>query len=220
MLNTFPARERAFINRLAEDLHLSVRWDEYDENDNNIVTWRLPGVLENDNIEEDIEKSSLASANVIEENAEEPPDSEWEDVSDEDEDDEESRAAVDRVLQKYEKAPTFDDDADGGFEARYERSIKEKMDEWKRGYYQVDPFPTHICNSTNNVDRESWRYRMMTRRRWATWYIDTWRDYSGLCTIITAESRLGDGSTTIITRRAFPVRCKYLWKTHRRLSSV
>ncbi|KXN82677.1 5'-3' exoribonuclease 1, partial [Leucoagaricus sp. SymC.cos] len=105
MLNTFPARERAFITRLAEDLHLNIRWDEYDKDDNNILTLRLPGV-------------------------------EWEDMGEEDADDEESRAAVDRILQKYDKAPTFDDEADGGFEARYERSIKEKMDEWKRGYYQ------------------------------------------------------------------------------------
>jgi 5'-3' exoribonuclease 1 len=149
MLNTFPARERSFITRLAEDLHLSLRWDDYDENDNNILIWRLPGVLEDDNIEEDLEKSgAAASAAKTEEEAEEsaegPADSEWEDVSDEYEDDEESRAAVDRVLQKYEKASTFDDEADGGFEARYERSIKEKMDEWKRGYYQV----RHNCSRT------------------------------------------------------------------------
>lgn len=132
MLNTFPARERAFIGRLAEDLHLSVQWDEYDEDDNNIVTWRLPGALENDNIEEDMERSK-----VVEGNAEAPPDSEWEDMSDEEGEDEESRLAVDRVLQKYEKAPLFDDEEDGGFDARYERSVKEKMDEWKRGYYQA-----------------------------------------------------------------------------------
>ncbi|KAJ3572931.1 hypothetical protein NP233_g2767 [Leucocoprinus birnbaumii] len=136
MLNTFPAREREFIKRLAEDLHLSLRWDEYDADDNNILTWRLPGVLEDDNIEEDLEKAATAATSAAEEGAEGPPDSEWEDVSDEDEDDEESRAAVDRVLKKYDKAPTFDDEADGGFEARHERMLKEKMDEWKRGYYQ------------------------------------------------------------------------------------
>ena len=25
----------------------------------------------------------------------------------------------------------------GGFDTRYDRSLKEKMDEWKRGYYKV-----------------------------------------------------------------------------------
>ncbi|KAG6849592.1 hypothetical protein H0H93_007114 [Arthromyces matolae] len=56
----------------------------------------------------------------------------WEDV----EEDEESRAAVDRVLKKYEKAHVAQDDEDGDFDARHERSVMEKMDEWKRSYYQ------------------------------------------------------------------------------------
>lgn len=133
MGNTFPAREREFIKRLAEDLHLSLRWDEFDEKDSNILTWRLPGALEDDNIEEHM-KESVADVTIVDDG---PPDSEWEDVSDEDEDNEESRAAIDRILQKYEEAPTFDEEADGGFEARHKRSVKEKMDEWKRGYYQV-----------------------------------------------------------------------------------
>ena len=46
MVNDFPAADRAFINRLAEDLHLSVAWDEYDDQDRNLVTWRFPGELE------------------------------------------------------------------------------------------------------------------------------------------------------------------------------
>lgn len=59
----------------------------------------------------------------------------WE--TDEEEEDEESRAAISRVLKKYDEAPTFDDDADGGFDARQAKALKEKMDEWKRGYYHV-----------------------------------------------------------------------------------
>ena len=46
MVNDFPARDRQFIGRLAEDLHLSVAWDEFDEEDRNLVTWRFPGELE------------------------------------------------------------------------------------------------------------------------------------------------------------------------------
>ena len=45
MLNTFPAFERQFIGTLAEDLHLLVTWDKY-EDDQNIVTWQFPGALE------------------------------------------------------------------------------------------------------------------------------------------------------------------------------
>jgi 5'-3' exoribonuclease 1 len=115
--NQFPARDRAFITKLSQDLHLSVQWDEYDEQDVNLVTWRFPRALDDGEVDE-----------VEEEGGE---NSEWEDADE----DEESRAAVDRVLKKYEKAPVADPDAEGDFDARYERSIKEKMDEWKRGYY-------------------------------------------------------------------------------------
>lgn len=46
MPNTFAARERKFIATLAEDLKLRISWDEYDENDQNLVVLRLPGALE------------------------------------------------------------------------------------------------------------------------------------------------------------------------------
>lgn len=124
MPNLFPARERQFINKLAEDLHLSLTWDEYDDEDQNLVTWRFPGELE--------EPLPEGQGNGTPEAAAEGDDEEWED-----EDDEESRAAVDRVLAKYEKAKVQEDDKEGDFDARYELSVKEKMDEWKRNYYRV-----------------------------------------------------------------------------------
>lgn len=123
MPNLFPARERQFINKLAEDLHLSLTWDEYDDEDQNLVTWRFPGELE--------EPLPEGQGNGTPEAAAEGDDEEWED-----EDDEESRAAVDRVLAKYEKAKVQEDDKEGDFDARYELSVKEKMDEWKRNYYR------------------------------------------------------------------------------------
>lgn len=119
--NAFSAKDRQFINNLSDDLHLSVTWDEYDEQDVNLVTWRFPRALDDGEPKE------------VEDAAGGVDDSEWEDS----EDDAESRAAVDRVLKKYEKAPVADLDAEGTFDERYERSLKEKMDEWKRGYYQV-----------------------------------------------------------------------------------
>lgn len=112
--NTFPARERKFITDLAGDLHLEVTWDEYDANDNNLVTLRLPGALSQPVPENDGE-------------------GEWEDV------DEEGDKAVDRVLRKYERAPVADDDEEGDFDERHERGVQEKMDEWKRGYYKASP---------------------------------------------------------------------------------
>jgi 5'-3' exoribonuclease 1 len=124
MPNMFPVCERQLISTLAEDLHLSVTWDEYDEDDQNIVTWRFPGALEQPLPEpEEVQKT----------NGDAEGEGEWENVAD----DEESKAAVDRALKKYEKAQAMDDDEDGGFDARYDRSMKEKMDGWKRGYYKV-----------------------------------------------------------------------------------
>jgi hypothetical protein len=124
MPNTFPARERKFISTLAEELHLSVSWDEYDEDDQNLVTWRLPGALEEPLPESDIEQV----------NGDADSEDEWKDMDDEDD---EGRAAVDRVLKKFDKALVMDDDEGGGFDARYEQSIDNKMAEWKRGYYKV-----------------------------------------------------------------------------------
>ncbi|KAH0584878.1 hypothetical protein H2248_008156 [Termitomyces sp. 'cryptogamus'] len=126
MTNDFPARERKFIEKLAEDLHLNVRWDEYDDQDVNLVTWRFPGSSEES---EPADTNGTATPNGKSEGEE----GDWEDIEDEDE---ESRAAVDRVLKKYEKAHVLQDDDDGGFDARHDRSIKEKMNEWKRGYYR------------------------------------------------------------------------------------
>jgi 5'-3' exoribonuclease 1 len=124
MPNTFPARERKFISTLAEELNLSVTWDEYDEEDQNLVTWRLPGVIDD----------SLTETAAEHGDGNENSEGEWEDV---DEEDEEGRVAVDRVLKKFDKAPVEDDEEGGGFDARHEQSINDKMAEWKRGYYKV-----------------------------------------------------------------------------------
>lgn len=134
MANLFPARDRKFIQDLADDLHLSVTWDEYDEQDQNLVTWRFPGELE---------ETIPENGNGAVENGED--DDEWED-----EEDEESKAAVDRVLAKYSKARVAQDDNEGDFDARYENSIKEKMDEWKRQYYKV--------GTLRNMTRPGMRY--------------------------------------------------------------
>ncbi|KAF8150162.1 exonuclease II [Crassisporium funariophilum] len=118
MPNDFPARDRTFITKLSEDLHLSVGWDEYDDEDRNLVTWRFPRAMD-DGEPKEVEEDGGG-------------DSEWEDA----EEDDESKAAVDRVLKKYEKAQVSDLDAEGSFDERHAASVKEKMDEWKRGYYQ------------------------------------------------------------------------------------
>ena len=126
--NEFPARDRAFITKLSEALHLDVGWDEYDQ-DQNLVTWRFP------RLSHQVEEEKEEGGEVIVEQDGSTSNSEWEDEASGDDD--EANAAVDRVLKKYEKAPVLDLDAQGSFDERHERSVKEKMDEWKRGYYRV-----------------------------------------------------------------------------------
>jgi 5'-3' exoribonuclease 1 len=142
MYNDFPARERKFISTLAEDLHLGLRWDEFDEEDRNLVTWRFPGaVLQEEQGEAGRDADGgKQNGHQGQGQGQDGDEADWEDVDgddDDDDDDAEGRAAVERVLRKYEKAHVAEDDEGGGFDARHDRSIQEKMDEWKRGYYQV-----------------------------------------------------------------------------------
>jgi 5'-3' exoribonuclease 1 len=125
LLNDFPARDREFINSLAADLHLELAWDEYDQNDENIVTFCVPGTHEEPHADPEDEG--------------EGNDDEW--VSDKE--DEEARNAVDRVLDKYRKAKVLER-ASEDFDERYEQAVKEKMDEWKRTYYMVSPNPIRL----------------------------------------------------------------------------
>lgn len=155
MENDFPAKDRIFIGNLAKDLHLVLRWDEYDKNDRNIVTFRLPELPGG---KAKASKSGGAPStsegntgnggegNVVTVGGEDDEGGEWEDVDEEEDDDEfdeaESYAAIDRVLKKYERAQVLDPDESGGFDARHANSIQEKMDEWKRNYYKVE---LHLC---------------------------------------------------------------------------
>ncbi|KAJ7868462.1 exonuclease II [Mycena leptocephala] len=132
MYNDFPARERKFISTLAEDLHLGLRWDEFDEEDRNLVTWRFPGaVLQEEQGEAGRDADGgKQNGHQGQGQGQDGDEADWEDVDgddDDDDDDAEGRAAVERVLRKRRG---------GGFDARHDRSIHEKMDEWKRGYYQ------------------------------------------------------------------------------------
>ena len=111
MPNMFSAGERAFLTNLAQDLHLTLSWDEYDDEDQNLVVLRLPGVLESPLEDEDSENDSS--------------------------DDEEATAAVDRVLRKYDKAKMLMENTQDNFDSREELRLKQKMDEWKQGYYWV-----------------------------------------------------------------------------------
>ena len=166
MPNTFPARDREFISRLADDLHLSLTWDEYDDQDQNLVTWRFPGELE------ELVPSNGGGTPVEEDSDEE--EAAWEDV-----DDEESQAAVDRVIAKYEKLKVAEDDKAGDFDARYELSMKEKMDEWKRNYYKVGSRKEHVGSTYQNSRRVNSRFLTMIPSKCINSYIAMSRACSG-----------------------------------------
>jgi 5'-3' exoribonuclease 1 len=107
MPNLFSAREREFLTNLARDLHLTLSWDEYDEEDQNLVVLRFP-------------ESALD-----------------EQESESDSQDEAATVAVDRVLKKYDKAKMLMENAEDNFDAREQLRLKQKMDDWKREYYSV-----------------------------------------------------------------------------------
>ncbi|KAF5378954.1 hypothetical protein D9757_008738 [Collybiopsis confluens] len=63
MPNDFPAKDRKFISNIARDLHLSLAWDDYDEEGNNLVSF-TPDVPEYED-EEDEEDDMEAQAAVF-----------------------------------------------------------------------------------------------------------------------------------------------------------
>lgn len=132
MPNDFPARERVFITQLTADLNLHVTWDEYDDEDQNLVVFRLPNLAGNGQTGAEVGSDTNGVDGRV---GSDDEDDEWVDEDSEDEDDE-ANEAVDRVLKKYEKAEVVDDEEED-FDTRHERNVQEKMDEWKRGYYRV-----------------------------------------------------------------------------------
>lgn len=107
----YPARDRRFLQDLANALHLSIAFDEFDDNDEPVIVLRF---------DEDVFSSMMEELSL---NGKEE-EGEW-------------RDAVNRVLNKYEKAQTLEDQSESDFEEAYETKLKEKMHGWKKEYYQV-----------------------------------------------------------------------------------
>ena len=158
--NDFNARDRKFVATLAEDLNLALAWDGFDDEDRNIVTLSFPDLRPGQASQ--IDEDTFAAAEGAEDD--------WVDTSEDDM--EESNVAVDRVLTKYSKAKVLaaDDDEDDGFEASEARRLKEKIDEWKRGYYKVlfrvqaNSFPSCLLTRCDAGYRRSSRFLTMTLR--------------------------------------------------------
>jgi 5'-3' exoribonuclease 1 len=129
----YPARDRRFLQDLADKLRLSISFDEFDENDEPLIVLRFDedmlGLAEAD-VSEELDGLTLEEQrhqNGAEDVSEEPADGEW-------------QQAIERVLSKYEKAPTLPAFNDADWEEQYSRKLTEKMDNWKREYYKVRLF--------------------------------------------------------------------------------
>jgi hypothetical protein len=113
MPNVFRTGERAFLTKLARDLHLILSWGEYDEEGQNLAVLLFPGARELPLDEQDSGS----------------------------EDEVDSMAAVDRALREYDEveiiAETLEDDLDSQEGLR----LQQKMGDWKRAYYRVRKFP-------------------------------------------------------------------------------
>ncbi|KAF9781094.1 exonuclease II [Thelephora terrestris] len=107
--NTFGAGERAFITKLADDLHLELSWDEYDEEDQNLAVLLFPGAFEPPSDEKVSESGSQGGVDTT--------------------------AAVDCALRKYDEAKILMETPDDSFDSREGDKLKKKMDDWKRAYY-------------------------------------------------------------------------------------
>jgi hypothetical protein len=105
----YPARDRRFLATLADDLRLSCSFDEF-----------------NPTTEEPLIVLRFGDDVAL-------------DSDDEADDGAEARVAVDRVLAKYDKAPTMEDVTESDIEDEYARKLKEGHDQWKREYYHVRP---------------------------------------------------------------------------------
>lgn len=179
----YPARDRRFLQDLANALHLSIAFDEFDDNDEPVIVLRF---------DEDVFASMMEELSL---NGKEEEGGEWKD-------------AVDRVLKKYEKAQTLEDQSESDFEEAYEAKLKEKMHVWKKEYYQVRGLRRIWleANSAETLERRSsnsiW---IKIRKSYNSSATDMSKACSGCCTTITMVLPLGVGSMTITTRQRFRV---------------
>lgn len=123
LVNKLSARDRRFLQELADTLHLRATWDEVDEYGQSLVvlSFDMEGVSEDGTASEG-EGAATSKG--------EDGEGDWESETGEGE------IALNRVFAKYEKAKVVDNITED-FEETYEETMKQKMDEWKTHYYKV-----------------------------------------------------------------------------------
>ncbi len=149
-VNDLPARDRRFLQELADALYLEVSWDEVDGYGQSLAVLR-PAALDptrtkNGNADKGSDEASATD---------DDEDSGSEATTDESSESEhEARAAVDRVLDKYQKAKIVDDTVED-FEESYEQKLQNKHDDWKADYYKNK---LEFKNQEEDVKKLAFRY--------------------------------------------------------------
>lgn len=158
--NDMPARDRAFVSKLGDELRLGVAWDGWetraDGDEVNVVVFTKPGrrstpgaaVVGMRDSGDGVEEATAVDPDIVPVDDDEeahPPDSE------DSEEEEESRAAIMRVLDKYARAPVQQEKTADERAGDEDRQMEERMDEWRWEYYRVsryaflEPGGTHVC---------------------------------------------------------------------------
>ena len=122
LVNHYRARDRRFIQELADALNLTTAWDEVDEYGQNLIVIRPTKTSPSKTPSDD---GDVASDEDLSDEVEN---------STESDDDVESQEAIQRVLTKYEKAKVVE--IEGDPDEHREITLRNKMEEWKKGYYK------------------------------------------------------------------------------------
>jgi hypothetical protein len=111
--SSLNVRDRRFLVDLAGELHLEVAYDEFDENNYNIIVLLF-----------DDEALELARAESDDDDDEEAEMAEW-------------KQAIHRVLFKYGKAEVAKEFNEAEQEQSHATQLEGKMNTWKKEYYKV-----------------------------------------------------------------------------------
>lgn len=137
-VNKLSARDRRFVQELADALHLRATWDEVDDYGQSLIVLSF---------HED--GAALEGEQTNGEEQDEEQDGDWESDAGE------ADLAIQKVFAKYDKAKVIENTEDD-FEQTYEEKLKEKMEDWKKTYYKVsylDPLRIKLTSAGEAGDQ-------------------------------------------------------------------
>jgi 5'-3' exoribonuclease 1 len=182
----YPARDRRFLQDVASELRLSIAFDEFNEQDEPVIALRLDeemvDLMQADGLADDIDGFTIDGESTS------GQEGEW-------------KQAIDRVLNKYDKAPTLPDHSESDIEDQYQAKLKEKMDTWKREYYKVRLVYSLFRGQSEILRRTRCSWITATRSSWVRSSSATSKACNGSCTTTTTVWQPGAGSTIITIRR-------------------